>query len=74
VGVEYVITRILQNGDHEFVAKGEFKPVSVKADKCFYRAELTPEKAGSFFYGIRIFPKNRNLPHRQDFPLLRWID
>lgn len=74
VGVEYVITRVLQNGDHEFVAKGEFKQVSVKADKCFYRAELTPEKAGSFFYGIRIFPKSSNLPHRQDFPLLRWID
>jgi hypothetical protein len=74
VGVEYVITRLLVNGEHEFVARGSFKQVSIKGDKCYYRAELTPEKAGSFFYGIRIYPKSSKLPHRQDFPLLRWID
>jgi glucan phosphorylase len=74
VGVEYVLTRMKTTGEYEFVASGEFKPVSFKKGKCFFRAELTPEKAGSFFYGIRIFPKHKMLPHRQDFPLLRWID
>jgi len=33
-----------------------------------------PEKAGTFFYGIRIYPKHEDLPHKQDFYLLRWID
>jgi len=74
VGVEYVITRMQVSGEFEFVARGEFKAVSVKNSKCYYKAELTPEKAGSFFYGIRIYPKHAALPHRQDFPLLRWID
>ena len=74
VGVEYVITRMQANGEFDFVASGEFKPVSFKKGKCYFKAELTPEKAGSFFYGIRIFPKHSMLPHRQDFPLLRWID
>lgn len=74
VGVEYVITRMQVSGEFEFVARGEFRPVSVKNSKCYYKAELTPEKAGSFFYGIRIYPKHAALPHRQDFPLLRWID
>ncbi|MGD0582822.1 MAG: alpha-glucan family phosphorylase [Bacteroidales bacterium] len=74
VGVEFVITQAHKNGEHEFVASKEFTLVSCKSGKCLYRAHLIPEKAGSFFYGIRIYPKNKELPHRQDFYLLRWID
>jgi len=74
VGVEFIITHIGKNGEHEFVASEEFKLVSHKNGKCLYRANLVPEKAGSFFYGIRIYPKHKDLPHKQDFYLLRWID
>ena len=74
VGVEFIITHMSKQGEHEFVASEEFKLVSCKNGKCFYRANLVPEKAGSFFYGIRIYPKHKDLPHKQDFYLLRWID
>ncbi len=74
VGVEFIITRRRKNGEHEFVASEEFKLISCKHGKCLYRAKLVPEKAGSFFYGIRIYPKHKDLPHKQDFYLLRWID
>ena len=74
VGVEFIITRMSKKGEHEFVASEEFKLISCKSGKCLYRANLVPEKAGSFFYGIRIYPKHKDLPHKQDFYLLRWID
>jgi glycogen phosphorylase/synthase len=74
VGVEFIITRMSKKGEHEFVAAEEFRLVSCKSGKCLYRANLVPEKAGSFFYGIRIYPKHKDLPHKQDFYLLRWID
>jgi phosphorylase/glycogen(starch) synthase len=74
VGVEFIITHMSKQGEHEFVASEEFKLVSCKSGKCLYRANLVPEKAGSFFYGIRIYPKHKDLPHKQDFYLLRWID
>jgi alpha-glucan phosphorylase-like protein len=74
VGVEFIITHMNNRGEHEFVASEEFKLVSCKSGKCLYRANLVPEKAGSFFYGIRIYPKHKDLPHKQDFYLLRWID
>lgn len=74
VGVEFIITHMLRPGEHEFVASKEFTLVSCKSGRCLYRAHLIPEKAGTFFYGIRIYPKNKELPHRQDFYLLRWID
>jgi glycogen phosphorylase/synthase len=74
VGVEFIITHMGKHGEHEFVASEEFKLVSCKSGKCLYRASLVPERAGSFFYGIRIYPKHKELPHKQDFYLLRWID
>jgi glucan phosphorylase len=74
VGVEFIITHMGKHGEHEFVASEEFQLVSCKSGKCLYRANLVPEKAGSFFYGIRIYPKHPDLPHKQDFALLRWID
>lgn len=74
VGVEFVFTHLNKNGEYEFVDSQEFKLVSNKNGKCLYRANLVPEKAGTFFYGIRIYPRHKDLPHKQDFYLLRWID
>ena len=74
VGVEFIITHMSKDGEHEFVASNEFVLVSCRNGKCLYRANLVPEKAGTFFYGIRIYPKHKDLPHKQDFYLLRWID
>jgi phosphorylase/glycogen(starch) synthase len=74
VGLELIITRMNKNGEYEFVASRDFELVSYRSGKCVYRTVLVPEKAGTFFYGIRIYPKHKDLPHKQDFYLLRWID
>lgn len=39
----------------------------------FYKIDFELKKSGAYDYGIRIFPKHELLPHRQDFPLLKWI-
>jgi glycogen phosphorylase/synthase len=69
IGVELVIT---ENGErlisiHEFL----FNKSSV--DKAEFTASISINQPGTFNYGIRIFPKNENLPHRQDINLVRWI-
>lgn len=74
VGLELIITRMNKSGEHEYVASRDFELVSCRNGKCVYRSLLIPEKAGAFFYGIRIYPKHKDLPHKQDFYLLRWID
>ncbi|MEE4117172.1 MAG: alpha-glucan family phosphorylase [Marinilabiliaceae bacterium] len=73
VGVEFVITKGTGN-KYKFVSAYELKRVSEKDGKALYELEMTPEKAGKYFYGLRIFPMHPDLPHRQDFYLLRWID
>jgi len=74
VGVEFIFTHLNRQGEHEFVTSQEFKLLSSKNGRCLYRTNMVPEKAGTFFYGIRLYPKHKDLPHRQDFYLLRWID
>jgi len=74
VGVEFVFTHLNRDGEYDFVDSQEFKLISSKNGKCLYRANLVPEKAGTFFYGIRIYPRHKDLPHKQDLYLLRLID
>ena len=74
VGVEFVITSPGKKGELNFVACKEFELVSCKGTKCLFATKIVPEKAGTFSCGIRIFPKNKELPHKQDFYLLRWVD
>ena len=38
-----------------------------------YSADILPERSGMFQVGLRYFPKNAKLPHRQDFPLVKWL-
>ena len=39
-----------------------------------FELEETPELAGSFKTCVRMFPKNANLPHREDFCYVKWLD
>ena len=74
IGVEFVITSMTKTGRHKFVASEEMEYVSSKEGKSLYKLKISPERAGTYYYGIRIYPKSPLLPHRQDFYLLRWID
>jgi phosphorylase/glycogen(starch) synthase len=68
VGVELVVS---ENGER-LVSLHEFSLVKATADKAHYKAKITINQPGTFSYGIRIFPKNDFLPHRQDINLVTW--
>lgn len=70
VGVELVFS--LQNGQKIIDVK-ELK-LSKKVDSlAFFNIEFELKRPGAYDYGLRIFPKHKDLPHRQDFAYLRWI-
>jgi starch phosphorylase len=49
--------------DHpEYVERHEFTPGKVENGLTHYSLSLTLTKPGSYNYGIRIFPKNKNFP------------
>jgi phosphorylase/glycogen(starch) synthase len=74
IGVELVIKDFLSkdNGNGKTYAQ-EFEMAEMDHSKAVYRTKVTPVKPGTFDYGIRIFARNESLPHRQDFPLVRWV-
>lgn len=75
IGVEIVIADLI-GGENEPVVSytQEFTLNKVEDRLAYYNIELTPKRPGVYEFGIRIFPKNENLPHRQDFNYLRWVD
>ncbi|MFW5655982.1 MAG: alpha-glucan family phosphorylase [Bacteroidota bacterium] len=69
IGVELLITENFYN----LIQRHEFNPVRSEGNKTYYQTRISPNKPGTFNYGLRIYPKNGLMPHRQDFGYLRWI-
>ncbi|MFZ4740362.1 MAG: alpha-glucan family phosphorylase [Bacteroidales bacterium] len=38
-----------------------------------FKCDIPLDTAGVYDYAFRMYPKNKDLPHRQDFSLVRWI-
>ena len=74
IGVELVTREF--DPDDKWISESlsqELIPGKHGNGKVIYTGEITPLKPGVFKYGLRIFPKNPDLPHRQDFALVKWI-
>ena len=39
-----------------------------------FEAELKPKQFGQYKSALRMYPKNKNLPHRQDFCYVKWLE
>lgn len=69
VGVEIIIT----NDFADIVQKHEFEVAKKEGKKTHYTLKFNPLRPGTFNYGLRIYPKNNLIPHRQDFAYLKWL-
>lgn len=74
VGVEQVVMDIdQQNGNVDMLDVQELQLSGTEGSLARYRLHIYPTRAGAFHYGIRIFPKHPELPHRQDTGFVKWI-
>lgn len=74
VGVEQVVADIHpKNGVVNMVEVQELKLIEAIGSQCRYRIQIYPTRAGAFHYGIRVFPRHAEMPHRQDLGFVRWI-
>jgi glycogen phosphorylase/synthase len=74
VGVEQLVVDFHPaNGDIDIVEAQELKLIETNGSHSRYRIQIAPTRAGAFNYGIRIFPKHPELPHRQDLGFVKWI-
>ncbi len=75
IGLELVILKPdSDTSDRRVFRVDEFKMVGHEGNNYTFELEEEPELAGSFKTCVRMFPKNANLPHRQDFCYVKWLD
>ncbi len=73
IGIELVITRRDVHNHTTLYEVVELKPVGSEGSTIHYSGDYQMHQAGSFQYAFRMFPKNEDLPHRQDFCYVRWF-
>ncbi|MDR2038294.1 MAG: alpha-glucan family phosphorylase [Bacteroidales bacterium] len=74
IGIEFLIVEMIsETGQTKLYDHKEFELAGVSGRTAIYEVSLLPFKTGAFDFGIRMFPKNPALPHRQDFNLVKWI-
>jgi hypothetical protein len=73
VGLELVITLNGNNQPPKLIEKMEFNVESCVDSIAVYVLNVNIEKSGTYSYGLRLFPRNENLAHRQDFRYVKWL-
>lgn len=75
VGLELVVLKPdADKSDRRVFAVHEFKMTGHEGNNYTFELNVEPDHAGSFRSCVRMFPKNANLPHRQDFCYVKWLD
>lgn len=73
VGVELVVAETDSNNKQKIIYTQEFSIQSIDGQIVNYTTTLVPTSPGIFEYGVRIFPRHKELPHRQDLNYVTWI-
>jgi phosphorylase/glycogen(starch) synthase len=73
IGIEIVFTTADSKGEQHIQEVAEMHLTNVEGSLATFEAEVMPEHTGMYQVGKRVFPKNPLLPHRQDFPLVKWL-
>ncbi len=72
IGVELVFLHA-ENGEDKFYKAIDMNVVKAEGSKISFELERVANNGGIYKYGLRMYPKNADLPHRQDFAYLRWL-
>ena len=72
LGVELVVSQVIDGQQQPYVVT-EMQESKVDGDLVTYTLSYEVNVAGIFKYAFRLFPKNSDLPHRQDFAYVRWF-
>ena len=74
IGLELVSIKTDKNGEDHIFSKREFKMVGREGNNYTFEATFEPDVAGAFKSCVRMYPKNENLVHREDFCYVKWLD
>ena len=73
VGLELVTTYTTADGKQHVYSVEPFSVIKKEGNLYTFQVKHSLSNAGSFKVSYRMFPKNPELPHRQDFCYVRWF-
>ena len=74
VALEKVNVNINKEGEERIFSIEPLKMVGHEGNNYIFEATLSPQQAGQFKSAIRMYPKHKELPHRQDFCYIKWLE
>jgi starch phosphorylase len=74
VGLEKVNVFVNKEGEERIYSIEPLKMVGREGNNFVFEAKLAPHQAGAYKCSVRMYPKNKNLPHRQDFCYIKWLE
>lgn len=73
VGLELVVLHTDKNGEDHVYKVLPFENVCHEGNNYTFVLNYKPVDAGAYKCCVRMYPKNAELPHRQDFCYLKWL-
>ena len=74
IGLEKVNIHVDKNGEERIYSVEPLKMVGHEGNLYTFEATLFSQQAGEYKSAVRMYPKNKNLPHRQDFCYVKWLE
>ena len=74
IGMEIVSVHTDENGEERIFSVRPLEVVSKDGNNYTFEGKIELSNAGNYKTAVRMFPKNANLPHRQDFCYVKWFE
>jgi glycogen phosphorylase/synthase len=73
LGIDILFGQKEMDSVKKIMHKEEMKLVESVPGIAKFTCKISMEKIGVYHYAFRLYPKNKFLPHRQDFNLIKWL-
>jgi len=73
LGIEIIFGQKVMDQVTEIYKRYDLELLRSNGSKATFGCSINLVEAGVFDFAFRIYPVHEDLPHRQDFPLLKWI-
>ena len=74
VALEKVNVYTDKNGEERIYNIEPLKMTGCMGNSYTFEADLSPKQAGLYRSAVRMYPKYKHLPHRQDFCYVKWLE
>ena len=74
IGLEKVNVATDKDGNDKVYNVEPLEVTGHEGNNFIFEGDLAPHQFGQYKSAIRMYPKNKNLPHRQDFCYIKWLE